>query len=258
MPATLSVDTIYNSTYTWYFKTNVESTDSVAVGNGLNFYIPELQPADTGIYICHIVVNSGCINRIYYFHLDGSCYITLPVSLQNFSGKFVDEKVVLNWAINNTNDLNQIIIERKTNVGFAEIGKMNPHLPSENNQYQFIDPTPGSQNFYRLKLVNKDNTFNYSNIIFLQKQLNSGVAIYPNPVNDVLNVVFYQTNKHTYRISLLDILNQKLQTIIFNTESGNKLQIKRPGNMTGGIYILQFIDINTNEEFSQKIIFNPK
>lgn len=258
MPDTLSIDTIYNSTYTWYFKTNAESTDSVAVGTGFNFYIPELLPTDTGVYVCHIIVNNGCIERVYSYHLDGSCYSALPISLLNFSGKFVDEKVLLNWAIDNTNDLSQIIIERKTNLDFADIGQMNPHLPSENDQYQFLDSNPGSQNFYRLKLVSKENTFSYSNVIFLQKQFNSGIAIYPNPVSDLLNVVFYQTNGHTYKISLLDILNQKLQTVIFNSGTANKLQIKRTGNMTGGIYILQFIDINTNEEFSQKVIFNPR
>jgi hypothetical protein len=256
-PTTLSVDTIYNATYSWFLKHD-GSTDSVAVSNGVNYYIPNILPSDTGVYVCHVSVNSGCIKRSYYYHLDGSCGVVLPITLIDFSGKFINEKVQLNWAINNTNDLEQIIIERKTNAGFAEIGKVTPHLPSENNQYQFFDPSPGSQNLYRLKLVKKDNTFSYSNIIFLQKQVTSGVTVYPNPVNDMINVYFYNSSNHTYKISLINILNQKLKEIIFNTGNGNKLQIKRAGNISAGIYILQFIDMNTNEEFSQKIIFGQK
>jgi hypothetical protein len=182
----------------------------------------------------------------------------LPLFLEDFYGKFINEKVQLNWSINNSNNLDQIIIERKTNIDFAEIGKVDPHLPSENNKYQFFDLNPGSQNLYRLKLVKKDNTFSYSNIIFLQKQLASGITIYPNPVDNILNIIFYQTIRHTYKISLLNILNQKLMQIIFDTEKGNKLQIKRSGNIGAGIYILQFIDLNTKEEFSEKVIFGQK
>lgn len=257
-PATLSVDTIYNASYSWFLKSSESATDSVAVSNGFNYYIANVLPSDTGVYVCYISVDSGCINRTYYYHLDGSCYSPLDFSLQDFSGKFADEKVLLNWAIDNTNDLSQIIIERKTNINFAEIGEVSPHLPSQNNQYQFTDPSPGSQNYYRLKIVKQDNSFSYSNIIFLQKQFTSGISIYPNPVNDILNVEFYQTNNHTYKIFLLNILNQKLKEIIFNTANGNKLQIKREGNMNAGIYILQFIDMNTNEEFSQKVILGPR
>lgn len=257
-PATLSVDTIYNATYSWFLKPSEDATDSVAVSNGFNYYIPNVLPSDTGVYVCHISVDSGCINRTYYFDLNGSCYTTLDFSLIDFTGKFIDEKAQLNWSINNTNNLDQIVIERKTNTGFAEIGNMSPHLPSENNQYQFLDPSPGPQDFYRLKLIKKDNTFSYSNIIFLQKQVTSGITIYPNPVNDILNINFYQSNDHNYKITLINILNQKLKEIIFNTANGNKLQIKRTGNISPGIYILQFIDMDTHEEFSQKVIFGQQ
>ncbi len=257
-PATLSVDTIYNANYSWFLKSSQNATDSVAVSNGYSYYIANLLPSDTGVYVCHISVDSGCINRTYYYHLDGSCYSPLNFSLQDFSGNFVDGQVLLNWAINNTNDLSQIIIERKTNIDFAEIGTVTPHLPSQNNQYQFSDPNPGSQDFYRLKFVKRDNSFGYSNIIFLQKQFTSGISIYPNPVTNILNIDFYQTNRHTYKITLLNILNQKLKEIVFNTANGNILQIKREGNMNSGIYILQFIDMNTNEEFAQKVIFDPQ
>jgi len=258
-PTTLSVDSISNASYSWFHKTSESATDSIQVSNGFKYDIPSILPTDTGFYVCKIEVNGGCINRTYSYHLHDSCSQVLASSLQNFSGEFEKDKVVLNWKLNNNNGLTQIIVERKAinNDNFTEIGKVSAYLPSESSQYRFIDEKPVIQNFYRLKMVVNDKTY-YSNIILLQKQSVPGVSIYPNPADDLLNIDFLSTNNHTYQISLSNILNQKVKEIIFNTENGNKLQIKRSGNMSGGIYILQFIDLNTNEVFSRKIIFSNR
>ena len=257
-PTTLSVDSIYSASYSWFHKTTQNAMDSIEVSNNYKFDIPSILPTDTGFYVCKIEVNGGCINRTYSYHLYDSCSQVLAFSLQNFSGEFEKDKVILNWNLNNNNGLTQIIVERNAinNNNFTEIGKVNAHLPSESSQYQFIDEKPGIQNFYRLKMVTSDQTYYYSNIILLQKQSVPGISIYPNPADDLLNINFLSANNHTYQISLSNILNQKVKEIIFNTENGNKLQIKRSGNMSGGIYIIHIIDLNTNEVFSRKVIFN--
>jgi hypothetical protein len=259
-PTTLSVDSLYNTSYSWFHKKTENATDSVEVSNDYKYDIPSILPTDTGFYVCNIIVNGGCINRTYSYHLNDSCSQVLAFSLENFSGKFEKDKAFLNWNVNNSYDLQQIIVERKTNgnSNFIEIGKVNAYAPSDNNQYRFKDEKPNFQNFYRLKLVRNGMAYSYSNIILLQKQTTSGIAIYPNPALDILNIDFYTGNNHTYKISLSNLLNQKLKEIIFNTENGNTLQIKRTPKMNGGIYILQFIDINTNEVFSKKVIFGDK
>jgi hypothetical protein len=255
-PTTLSVDTIYNSTYSWFFKTNKDAQDSTVMSNEFKYYIPDVMPTDTGIYICDIKVNNGCINRTYYFHLDGSCYATLPMELENFSGRFIGEKALLNWTINNPKDLKEIIIERKTNNStFKEIGKINCSSSPANLLNKFTDEHPGDQNFYRIKLVKNNNTIIFSDIIPVQKPINWAINIYPNPATDILNVEFYQSNGHTYKITLSNILNQKIRQFSFTPRNGNKLQIKKSKEIIDGIYILQFRDMKTNEEFSQQVIF---
>lgn len=256
-PTTLSVDTIYNSSYSWFLKPNQNSNDSVLVSNGFNYHIDDVMPTDTGVYVCHISVNSGCIKRTYYYHLDASCFNVLPLSLEKFSGKFENENVLLNWKINNSNsDLSQIIIERKTNNTFIDIAHISPSYGE--SAYQFVDKNPGAQNLYRLRLIKNDNSFSYSNIILLRREINAKIGAYPNPATDFINIDFFQSNRHTYKISLINILSQKIKEVTFNTENGTKLQLKRSKDMPGGIYILHFIDINTNEEFSQKIILRPR
>ena len=80
-PTTLSVDSLYNSSYAWYKKLDVNSTDSILIGTGTSYFIPTVLPSDTGIYVCYVSVNSGCINRTFTFHVNGQCWIILPVKL---------------------------------------------------------------------------------------------------------------------------------------------------------------------------------
>lgn len=255
-PVTLRVDTIYNSTYSWFFKPNEDAKDSTAVSSEFKYYIPDVMPTDTGIYICNIKVNNGCINRTYYFHLDGSCYATLPMELENFSGRLIGEKALLNWTINNPKDLKEIIIERKSNNNiFQEIGKIYLSSFPAGLLNKFIDEQPANQNFYRIKLIKNNNNIIFSDIILLQKKVNRIVNIYPNPASDILNVEFYQPHGHTYMITLLNILNQKIKQFSFNAGNGNTLHIKRPKEIIDGIYLLQFTDVDTAEKFSEKIIF---
>jgi hypothetical protein len=84
------------------------------------------------------------------------------------------------------------------------------------------------------------------------------VVIYPNPATGYFNIQFNQAKRHTYRISLVNMLNQSIKEIVFNTENGNTLQVKRTVDMPAGLYILRFQDTETNEEYSQKLVLKTR
>lgn len=259
LQTTLSVDTIYNATYAWYKKSAFNSADSVLLGTAKSLYIPFVLPSDTGYYVCNIVVNSGCVKRRYYFHLNGACAAYLPLAIENFTGKYVGNKVVLNWEIAANIKFKKFIIERKNDAGqFTEIGTVIvPPNASQNLSHNYLDTLPGAdKNYYRLKLVNYNNTFIFSKIILLSKKVSfEGINIYPNPVNDRLTVEFRTSNNHSYKIKLLNLLNQVVYQKDVNNVAGNKLQIIRTNKMSNGVYILRIFDKNSQEDFSQKVIF---
>lgn len=252
-PVELTVDGMYNTTATWYKKNNTQDTDSVLVGSGFNFLIDRLLDKDTGIYICHLVVNSGCIERVYYIGINGSCYPTLQVKMAKLEGKFEKEEVVLNWNITSGNELKNIFVQRKSLEDFQTIGQVSPAANEGINNYRFIDHDPGNQNYYRLQLIHKNNQVTYSNIVFLRKTELKGLNIYPNPVSDLINIDFNKRDNKTYQISLINVLNQKIKEIKF-LNNGEKLLMHRTKEMSSGIYIIHFLNLDTNEDFSQKII----
>lgn len=58
-------------------------------------------------------------------------------------------------------------------------------------KYDFIDRNAEGELYYRIRVLNKNGTTTYSNVIKLGKFDMSGLkitAIYPNPVSDLLNL----------------------------------------------------------------------
>ena len=257
--STLSVDTLTNATYAWYRKTNMSSTDSVYLDSTYNIYLPFVLPSDTGIYICSIKVSNGCINRLYYYNLNGECSHYLPLKLENFTGKFTGNKVLLNWKTAANLNLKKFVIERRTDHNsFVVVGTVNASANQATDQsYYFVDALPGEgKNYYRIKLVNSVNDISFSNEVLLTpKHLIPVLNVYPNPVNDVFAIDFKTTANHAYKVKLLNLVNQVVKEINFTGSGVDKLEIRRTNDMGSGVYFIKVTDLNTNEELSQKVIF---
>ena len=227
------------------------------LGSSESYYIPKVLPSDTGIYVCNLIVNGGCITRSYTYHLDGSCNHPLPITLQDFKGKFITNTVLLNWKTALLPNVKTFIVERNNgNNDFAEIGRVKCDYTVSAGLYSLLDPEPKNKNYYRLKFIYLDGTFSYSNTVALHKNVSFGhVQVYPNPVHDVLNIDFKGIYGHGYKITLLSTLSQVVKEIKFTSTYSNYLQIIRTKNTSSGMYILKIIDMVTNEETSQRIIF---
>jgi len=257
LQTTLKVDTLFNASYSWYQKRTYNNSDSVFIGSGSSIYIPNVMPSDTGYYVCNISVNAGCVKRRYYFHLNGRCADILPLAVQNFKGKYVAKKVLLNWQVAPGLNLKKFVIERKNNTGaFVEIAEVMAN-PS-NEFYSFWDSTATlDKNFYRIKLLNHNNNTAFSNVIMVsRKAASDDIKIYPNPAMDHITIEFKNDVNSQYTIKMMNLLNQVVKDFDYEGKSGNVLQIRRSASMKSGIYIIQIFDKKTGSVFSQKIIFN--
>ena len=122
-------------------------------------------------------------------------YITvapLPVSMLNFECLMLNERQVnVSWQTATETNVSHFNIQRSTNgVNFNSIGKVNAKGAST---YSFNDPlTPPSPKgviYYRLEIVDKNNSKTYSEIrsVLLQTQ-DSRITITPNPAKDFITI----------------------------------------------------------------------
>lgn len=186
----------------------------------------------SGTYFIHYNTNSSCGNA----QVNGvssltctSCVI-LPIELKLFNG-FTDNKYnYLNWITETELNSNYFEIERSHNgFDYRSIGIVVASMNSNNEiRYSFIDerPLPGL-NYYRLRMVDLDETFEYSNVIAIQVKSKIDFSLfYPNPVNEDLNYSFEEDQEDEIKVEIFDILGRLLAFNNFTTLVGmNTIEI---------------------------------
>lgn len=158
----------------------------------------------------------------------------LATNLLFLDGSSQPLKNTLSWTGNPNNHVESYVIERSSDgIHFNTIGQV-PTLSSLDYQFSFSDNTFKSNvNYYRLKIVSESATNSYSNIIRLETvSENIPILLFPNPVNDYLQIQGSFDNMAKIRIT--DITGKTLhqQSILTNESIFT-------GHLPSGLYQLE-------------------
>ncbi|MFK7948468.1 MAG: LamG-like jellyroll fold domain-containing protein [Saprospiraceae bacterium] len=160
----------------------------------------------------------------------------LPVEMTIFEATLRENNVYLDWQTaseeNNLGfDIEKSIDGRKwENIGFVE-GNGTTY---EFSDYQFIDENPTvGVNYYRLKQMDTNGQFEYSEIRTVRYGKANTIAVYPNPTKDVVIVDLGSQNAD---IQVFDLTGR----LLINTNSNNNaIQNIDFANFENGVYILR-------------------
>jgi hypothetical protein len=162
----------------------------------------------------------------------GSSYVTLPmvvlpIKLSGFTANEKNGNTVLNWSVENQDaQSSHFEIERSFNgTDFENIGSVNLNGNSIND-YSYTDENitisnPGAVVYYRLKMVDKDGQFTYSeikNIKLYDKSL--GISLYPNPAKNSSKLNLNLDNAGVVRISITNVLGKQVSHKEYSGQKG--------------------------------------
>ena len=106
--------------------------------------------------------------------------------------------------------------------------------------YNFQDrhPVEGA-NYYRLKMVDKQGHFTYSNLVLVNFSL-AIIQLYPNPAKHQVylenNLNF--TNELPVQVEIIDPLGQRLFKQSYPTAGLTRITVQLPSDMSSGTYFL--------------------
>jgi hypothetical protein len=147
--------------------------------------------------------------------------VALPQNLLTFTASKGDNKVVLNFTTTNELNVASFEVERSLDgSSFTTIGT----VPGEgaNGKYAFIDAQPlPAANYYRLKLIDPNGSYSYSKIVTIRYDKYASVAIFPNPVKDVLNVQLHLP-AGAISLQIIDGMGRMVKTVTLQS-SGSTL-----------------------------------
>lgn len=172
-----------------------------------------------------------------------SCSQTpLPVKLITFNGKEISTGILLNWTTATEDNFDYFQIERADETlvfntianHIAGKGGVNVATP-----YTYSDRTPiQGKNYYRLKSVDLDGSYEYSNVIMVYTSAgNNVIKVYPNPVNERVFTIELQDDMGLpVNLLLVDRLGRGLYTEVL---SSNTTQVQLPPSIETGIYFVK-------------------
>lgn len=157
----------------------------------------------------------------------------VPVHLLSFTGQPDAKGVLLNWKVENELNFSYYGVEYSTDGRqFSQVGSVAAKGAAG---YSFLHTNPViGNNYYRLKLVDKDGLYNYSQVI----DINFGesvIKVYPNPFSSSLNISLNTNINGKNIIRVLDLGGKQLMEKTF---AGGNITLD-VSNLASGTYLVQ-------------------
>ncbi len=182
-----------------------------------------------------------------------------PVELTTFDAKVVDNKVLLQWKTATEVNNYGFEIERSSipigtisddnnntsqmgNCEWEKIGFVNGHGNSNSTKrYSFVDPNPiGGKIKYRLKQMDTDGTYEYSEIVMVEIKIPMEFVIkqnFPNPFNPSTVIKFSLSEASKVELEVYNILGEKVAILVNkNLNAGNHKVVFDASNLNSGLY----------------------
>lgn len=226
------------------------SVSSSFTYNNLKWTAPSQAPTSgdksVTFYVAANAAN-GNGNTIGDYIYSNSVNIPMPIKLISFDG-IVNNKneVELNWVAEKDLNSKEFVVERSEDLQYYySIGVV---ALSSGNKYSFIDKKNTWKNRpigYRLKMVDKDGSVLYSNVITIRlKNDNIGVVnAWPTILEPgkTLNVNVDAKQSEKAKIILVDLTGKKVDNWSYDVQQGNNhLMLKLPTTLSSGRYFVQY------------------
>lgn len=168
----------------------------------------------------------------------------IPVELVSFNVALEQNKVVLNWQTATELNSSHFEVERKSEGSdWNSIGRVNAAGNSTSRiDYRFVDDNlVGNQLSYRLKLVDLDGSFTYSQEVEINSSLPTSFSLsqnYPNPFNPTTKINYTVPFDSKVTISIYSITGELVMDLVNDFVSAGSYSVDFNGsNLASGMYI---------------------
>jgi hypothetical protein len=173
----------------------------------------------------------------------GDACNNIPLKLISFSGKKEKDHNFLVWETVNEIEVDKFIVQKSIDSynwqNIAEVSCKSED-PLSKQTYEMRDNDPDDSYYYRLKILDKNGIFEFSDAIFINRKTENLIVekIVPNPSNGNFSISYNSTknDKTSLRIvsSIGEIIYQK-ETISQPGVNHNFIEL---GDISAGLYLL--------------------
>jgi hypothetical protein len=171
--------------------------------------------------------------------------VTVPVELTSFTAQYVGSTTHLSWTTaTELNNLGFDVQRSFDGVDFATIGfVLGKGTTTELQNYSYVDKTtsPNTRYYYRLKQIDFNGNYHYSEVINLGESNPLSFELsqnYPNPFNPTTVISIGLPVKSDVALDVYNVVGEKVLSLYKGElEAGNYNYTVDAANLNSGIYI---------------------
>ena len=174
----------------------------------------------------------------------------LPVELTSFSALTQNNSVNLTWEtateVNNYGfEIERTVVgtTHELSLQWAKVGFVEGHGNSNSaKQYSYVDNSvrAGQSYSYRLKQIDFDGQFEYSNVVNVEVGVPMEFSLaqnYPNPFNPSTSIEYTVPSNEYVTLKVYDVLGNTVSTLVNENKEAGKYNVTfDASNLTSGIY----------------------
>jgi len=174
----------------------------------------------------------------------GSASGALPVEFLYFQGKSQHDAIQLEWATSSESNNKGFEVQHsqdaRTWKALDFVEGVGTTVQTQRYGYWHESPANG-YNYYRLKQLDYDGAFEFSDIVEVRSKKKENIRAYPNPVREQVNIILPATNNgaETVEVRWIDVLGRSLQQQMPAATDGQQLVLPVPTDLPNGLYLLQ-------------------
>ena len=187
----------------------------------------------------------------------------LPIKLTSFTGVREGSRNILHWETANETNNKGFELQRSANgEKFSSIASINSKAENGNSSsvlyYSYNDEKPlAGTNYYRLRQIDFDGKESFSNIVVLKSAQITKAEIskvYPNPVEDQLNIILNTPNSEKVNIRITDLVGKVITEKVLQTNQGDNTIQFPTSQLSRGTYLIRVFSSSNSEMSIQKFI----
>lgn len=169
----------------------------------------------------------------------------LPIELLSFSAQNSDRDVLVKWSTLREIDADYFVVQRRheLDMGFDDVSRVEAKgIDTNKSEYQINDllPNKAGNYLYRLKLVDKDGEFSFSQTEVVTQRFDSKykIEVFPNPTLDEVLISGTNPEAGSFGVNVYNRIGQLVSNEFEQSEGKVKIKLQ---SVPTGLYIIEVL-----------------